>query len=474
MKYKDIIAAPESSKLYNVWTKMFVAANFFIYLLIALLPFYEPFTGNFYLTLYKIAGLFICSYLVFRRFKDGIEFKLIFVYTLWLVFVRIVDGGLLVEGVTGGIFDMVVCIAMIGFAVVLSPEERLKWLDVIAVIYCVAYTLLAAVCIFGTLSHIPEMNYLVEGTKLYEYLAGRLYVLGEICNSVGAWYFIACMFLLYLFFRYKKTVFRVLIAFSFIVCYLTLALTFSRSSMVSFSVSMGMLAVLIALHYRPQLSPVKKAVVVVVLMCICFFAAYKSFNISAVLVDKVTGSAAETEVYGDDEIFYESGINQDTIVVMSDRGFSSSGRVELWKAAIMSLFDEPTRIITGSADLISSEKTNRYIEENMPEEYAVYGDRPNHHNTYLEFLMRSGLPGFLLMMAFFVILVVKMIRIFFSSAEAMGLEIKVLTLMLTGIMIFNLFESAFFCLIRLNTVVFCIIAGYAIAYEKELQGKKAG
>lgn len=472
MQNRATLSVPESSKLYSVWAKLYAASIFFIYILIVAVPFIEPYTGEFYLTLYKIAGLFVCSFLVFRRFKDGIEVKLIFIYAVWLLLVRIIDRGIFMDLAKGGIFDMVVCVALLGFAMVLPADKRLKLLDVIAAIYCVVYTLLGAICLYGTLNHLPEMNYIKEGTKLYEYLGGRLYVLNSICNAVGAWYYIACMFLLYLFYRFKRTIFRVLIVLAFIICYLVLALTFSRSSMVSFSVSIGMLAVLIVFHYRPQLTPAKKAVALVVLMCVFFFAAYKSFNLSAGLVSSVSLSAAETAGEGNNGTAGDSGINQDTVEVMNDRGFSSSGRTELWKAGILAMLDEPSRIITGRADLISIEATNRYIEINMPEEYEIYGDRPNHHNTYLEFLMRSGLPGFLLMMSFFVILVIKMIRVFFCQASGASLEIKALTLLLTGIMVFNLFESAFFCLIRLNTVVFCIIAGYLIAFEKELCVKK--
>ena len=140
MQNSGIVIPTKSSKFYNVWVILYKLGVFFIFLLFGLLPFSKPYIGEFYLDLYKFVGLaLIFTFLVFRRFKDGSEIKLIFLYFLWLSLARIIDGGILLDGAVGSIFDIIVCLPFLGFAIVIPAEKRLNWLDIIAIIYCAAY-----------------------------------------------------------------------------------------------------------------------------------------------------------------------------------------------------------------------------------------------------------------------------------------------------------------------------------------------
>ena len=60
----------------------------------------------------------------------------------------------------------------------------------------------------------------------------------------------------------------------------------------------------------------------------------------------------------------------------------------------------------------------------------------------------------------------KMIRLYFAPEAEIYL--KVIIMMLSGIMVYNLFESTLFCIYDMRTVVFCVLAGYVLAAEREL------
>ena len=320
------------------------------------------------------------------------------------------------------------------------------------------------------------MNPLDAGIKLCSFRGGRLYVFEIVCNGVGTWYYMACAFLVYLILRHKNAVLRGIYVLCFIICYLVLALTYSRSSMVSFAVSMGMLAVILAFRHLPLHRNISKAIVLVVLMGLGTGLAYKSFDLSTTLMSEISRrvQVVEQEMVPDaqnnEKETGKDRITQqkETAERLNERGFSSSGRVELWIAGIKALREDPGRILTGRVDAM--DLTNQYIEENDPVQFERYGDRANHHNAYMDFLMISGLPGFLLTMCFFVILVIKMIRLFFIVDCSITLEVKALTIMLTGIMVYNLFETAFFDNI-ICTTVFSMVSGYILIYEKELRGR---
>ena len=129
---KDRIDAFESSEFYKVWLKACRAAIFFAAVLFMLLE-VSSLISTIYSYLFKIIVVAVVgSFVVFRRLKDGAEFKLIFFYCVWLVLIRLYDGGLFAENAMGSIATRGMILPFLGFAVLSPPEKRLKWLDVMA------------------------------------------------------------------------------------------------------------------------------------------------------------------------------------------------------------------------------------------------------------------------------------------------------------------------------------------------------
>ena len=91
---------------------------------------------------------------------------------------------------------------------------------------------------------------------------------------------------------------------------------------------------------------------------------------------------------------------------------------------------------------------------------------PHYHNTFLQVLCITGLPGLLLVLLLCVFLAIKTLRLFFSDAP---LEIKSLTLILVGFFIYNMLEVSLFVAADTRAFTAYIVAGAVIAYESEIR-----
>ena len=80
---------------------------------------------------------------------------------------------------------------------------------------------------------------------------------------------------------------------------------------------------------------------------------------------------------------------------------------------------------------------------NLPHKFLSY---PYHHmhNFLAQVLMLTGLPGFLLVFCFAILLAVKMIRFIFVVHPNATVEAKTLTLPLAGIFVYGMFETVIF------------------------------
>ena len=98
------------------------------------------------------------------------------------------------------------------------------------------------------------------------------------------------------------------------------------------------------------------------------------------------------------------------------------------------------------------------------------------HNVLLQVLMLTGLPGFLLVLAFFVLLIFRAVRLFFSGAPT---AVKSLVLPVSGVLFYGLFEIILFtasaderALTDFRELFFFLIAGVVLAYSYEFAPAK--
>jgi len=475
----------EDEKIYRLWLKFQTVAICCIFVYFSLFQFAPNYLGALYSVPYRLCGLLlIIGFLLIRRFKDGLEFKLFFFYLVWITVMRIIDGSFFLDGVPDGIFNRWMSLPLCVFALVIPAEKRLKLMDIMAIIYAVAYTLLAFICIYAGPEQLTLINPLT-GTELCEFVGGRLHVFWKNSNAVSTWFMLACWMLLYLFFRSKKPVWKIIIVPAILANYVALALTFSRSAQLGFVLGAGMFAAALALKKLPLEKLWHKAAVFLLCMCICL-PVYKGFALSTTFINSLAPESSQSEVVVKTRSAANAGKIETLSMVQLDstakapqsekekqedmtdrlnnRGLHSTGRTELWYGAIKTIEDEPSRLITGKFESIVD--TNDYIRKYDRQQFVLYGDRIHHHNAYLEMFLYSGIPGFALIMGFLLLLVYKMVKLYFCKKSDMALIS--LIVMLTGLFIYNLFESCLLHIYDMRNVTFFILAGYMLAFEKEL------
>ncbi len=458
----------ENERLRTLWLKIYTAVICCFFVYFSVYQFAPNYFGLLYPLVYKLLALAaIASYLFFRRFEDGTEFKLIFFYCLWITAMRAIDGSLALDGVPDSIINRWIILPYLGFALMLPAEKRMKLMDLMAAIYVLFYTVLGLICIYAGPEQMTIINPLT-GITLCEFVSGRLYVFWKNCNTVSPWFLSGCFFSLYLFFRSRKKLWKAIVIFALLVNYIALSLTFGRSSQVGLALGMGMAAAAYAFKRFGIKTTAKKLIVTILLIALCVPVAYKGFELST----GVISSFSPEKVLPAENAAQQAGTEisiQERTETLNNRGMSSSGRTGLWASSLKVFMGEPSRLVTGKFESIID--TNQYIKEHFPDDYARYKDRLHHHNAYLEMLLYSGIPGFLLILVFFVLLVVKMIKLYFASE--VDISVKILIILVTGLLIYNCFESSLFHIYDLRTVVFCVLAGYVLAFEKELTEKQA-
>ena len=128
-----------------------------------------------------------------------------------------------------------------------------------------------------------------------------------------------------------------------------------------------------------------------------------------------------------------------------------NNRMYLYKAVIVSFREEPLRMLIGSGDAEDMLYYANYVVQTSQHYEHM-------HNFLLQVLMMTGIPGFLLVLAFCVLLVIRMVRLFFSDAN--GKAEKTLVIPAAGLLIHFMLETGLFTSVDVRGLFFFLMAGF--------------
>jgi len=467
----ELIKTPQEQKGIKVQT----AAVFFMLMYLMVAPvhifLWTRINETFYIAL---APILLAFYLYFLRFRGGIELKIIIVFWLWMIISRFLNGIDVVFSDYDTFINYGMYIIFFSVCFLLEDSKRRKLLSWCFAAIGTYYTILAIIGIVCAVFRITVYNPLIDW-----YFASftadkfrRLNMLGQNPNVVSSWFLIGFYSLFFLFFNVKgkMRLCRILIVPALIANYLALSLTYSRNAMLGFSVCTAIFAMMLALKYLPARKIWQKSAMIIIIAVVFIPLNYKSFDASTAFLGKISGIVpVEESVEISDETLAQENVSsaQSTAIFEDPRDLSKSvstmsSRIPIWKSIFYTIRKDPLRLIRGCGYLNAMEIPN----EILPKEYA------NMHNSYVQAILVTGLPGFLLTIAFTIIMLIHMIKLFFSMAEGADFAVKSLILAVAALLMYGLLEALLFYVTDFRGQYFYLVAGAVVAWSKELSPNK--
>lgn len=408
-----------------------------------------------------------------RGFKGCIEVKIVIAYTAWLFITRLLNTDLYLQNELDLVISRVLCCVILPVGMLLQPRERAVMLDFVIAVAGAFYFVTALMglyaSIFGVYFYIPPENVVFGIDNAFFYNRFPYIVAWESNRTIAAvWFYLGWCMMAYEFFHCKNKLWRIPICIAWFIFHLTLAFCFCRSLLLAVCINVGMILILLGMRYIRVKKLAVKALAIAILVAISLPVTYKSFELLR-SGTALAYNSLDTKVERiADEFMAESfveeaqdGQNFEDKRDLKESVSNISNRGEIYKSIIPTFKDDPLRLIIG-----------KYSDKIMdiPNQYQSY-PYFHMHNFLLQVLMLTGIIGFVLVLAFTVLLVLKMIRLFFSQHPEATMEVKILTLPLSGILIYGMLEIILFtasaddrALTDFRELCFFLIAGIFLAY----------
>ena len=460
--------------------------------------------GSIYSVYYPFLIPVLIAFTVYFRWgKWKKEEKLFLLFAVWVYISRLLNGDFFLANDADIVLNTGLSYVFVVICIALNRESRERFLDGISILTSGYFTLLSLLGLYAWLLR-RELYNPLTGEILCTFEGGwmcRLVLFWKSSNEVALWFFLSLCLLVYLFLRKKTLYWRIPILLAAIPNYLALTVTYCRSARLAATVSFALLLLLFLLNRLPRRRGTR---LLAGLACMAITAPliYASFNTvaagmqdwAAYLADSAQKAYNAETVEGSEVSPITAWIINDNAVPLTatgntknpveqlavmptvvsignngvntamkaeplsgmkdDRGFNASGRLEIYKSIIPTMRQEPLRLLRGCLCKDVMKIANPLLPN----------FKPHFHNTFLQALCLTGLPGLLLILVFCGLLAVRIIRLFFSEAPV---EVKSLTLVLIGSFIYNMLEVSLFFAADTRAFVAYIVAGAVLAYSHE-------
>lgn len=414
-------------------------------------------------------------------FKGCTEVKLLILYTVWLFITRLLNTDFYLQNELELVISRLLCCVILPVGLLLDSKERQVLLDIVIAIAGAFYLLTALLglyaSIFGVYFYISPENVVFGIDNLYFSNTFPYIVAWGTNRTISAvWFYLGWCMMAYEFFHCKNKLWRIPIGLSWFIFHLALAFSFCRNMMLAVCVNVGMLVILLGLRYISIKKQAVKVLLIVLITVISMPLCYKSFELSRigcaalynamdVKVERIADefmAAAIVSKGEDGQNFEDTRDLKKSVSNISNRG-------EIYASVIPTMKADPMRMLIGKYSSKLMDIPRMFLS------YPYF----HMHNMFLQVLMLTGLIGLGLVLAFTVLLVIKMIRFFFSQHPEASIDKKILTLPLSGIFIYGMLETILFtasaderALTDFRELCFFLIAGIFLAHYYEIFPKK--
>ena len=466
---------------YN-WPRIHAAWCYFVFLYYMVWPVQPLFWGKFHNTYFITAAIIAVSFnLYFRHSHKNRETLLLGLFWVWFCLAKILNGdGTLTENYYR-VISLAVCFSFVSVGLAASKQLRKVFLDWFSIVVTLFYAAVGILCLYSMLSGKTVWNPIsgdIIAQSVAEEQVVRLDLFTSHPNRTGGIFLIPFCLMIYQFFRCKNKIWRIPILFAFLEFYLCIGLTYSRSCMAAASVCVALLAITLALKRISDQRVLLRIVVVIVLTLLVTPLFYVSFSWSTGLFGKSAAAYHSQEVVtaqseaGDSKIETQNEAgSQATKPTDINNTFEDNrnlgkqmktlnGRTRLIKAIFAAYKEHPVYMLLGTND----DTILRYADQLRYGNKYYEGLRYyNHmHNFLLQVLMMTGIPGFLLVLAFSILLLIRMIRVFFSESSV---QEKLLICPLAVLFVHFMLEAGLFTDVDVRSLFFFLMAGFVLGTE---------
>lgn len=454
---------------------------------------WDMFLHNVYV--YGIAAQFaLIVFCLFTVKNNSFALKTMITFFVWFLISRPLLGDMDLRESILLLVPAALNISIMCYAASLAEKQRRILLYVLAAAMCIFYCGVCLgvlyVAITRTRTFLPfyiEIIMKEEGGLHYVDLRASHR------NLTAQWYCLCFCLAAILAYLSKKKLVKAFWGVTMVVFYATVAISLSRISMLALALSMGMMAAIILIKKFPNKKITVHVALALVAVIVVTPVVYKSYNLVGTAIEKISlavtpivettddandntsdveddvlvpeqvteGAPKKVTISEDDSMFTETRDKENTMML--------GGRVLVWRSIARVIRYEPWRLRYGSLtdDYVST--INTVISQTDPS--AVV---PNTHNFFIETLMMTGLPGFILVCVFALLLVVRMIKVFFApNADTFA---KLLTVPLTAALLKSMGEATLIWHDRvyndITNYIFFLVAGLFLAYSYELFPEK--
>lgn len=290
----------------------------------------------------------------------------------------------------------------------------------------------------------------------------------------------------------KKTWQRVLIVLLAVVCFVPLALTGSRTAILSAALAIGYeVALTLRNALKGRMHALLRVCITLSVAAVSIVAFYQASMLTAGVSNEIFArqqaqaveqaapeamalpettsaqpeatapAAAESSAATVPAAEPAEEPGSDTVVT---RDFSDAdsfnGRTEIWSGVFRGLLENPKILLIGTGPTVASAAMSPYFPPNSP--VGIF------HNSLVGVLVAFGIPGLLLLLAFLVMSAIASIRVSFGKRVLQPLAVKLLPAVLLFTVAEGMMEDFLFALVTLNIVLvwFMIASGFVLRLSR--------
>lgn len=348
-----------------------------------------------------------------------------------------------------------------------NPQEVLKQAKAVILTF-VSVSFVLALVSFGTFLLSMKGHGMYNGQWVYYGMfENRLWGLynpntGSAINTLS----ILMILGYWMFFKTKKVWLRIFFVINMLVHYFCLLLTNSRTALYTLILGIALLIFLCGQYYwlaqgkKAKLFRLVKQICLIAVCCLAVFVSVSPVREGLSYMPGVVKMAKVNLGLSDKKT--EKPQKEDLTRLEEEEnrpGGILTGRTELWKAGLETFKESPVFGIT-------RENIPERVEKNLKDDYWLRDlQRGGLHNIFITVLVSSGSVGFIVFMAFIVLLSVKILRHIFSR-RIVG-EHGVTQVMITIIfvmLIMECLESRILYQVSVFYVLFWLMVGFALYF----------